>query len=59
MSLTSKKRDGYYDENGTWRRLKHCFVPCKPDRYTCRPPFGVYQKKPKEETETKEEISKS
>ncbi len=34
--------DGYYDDKGTWRRAKFCFVDCG-DRCTCKPPMGVFQ----------------
>lgn len=34
-------RDGYYDDNGHWQRLKRCFMSCG-DRCTCMPPNGRY-----------------
>ena len=40
MSLTSS-HDGYYDENGYWKRTKFCFVSCG-DRCTCLPPNGQW-----------------
>lgn len=41
--------NGYYDEKGTWRRNKYCFVYCGPDRCNCGPPNGIYQLEQKEE----------
>lgn len=34
-------RDGYYDENGYWKRTKYCFMSCG-HRCTCSPPGGVF-----------------
>lgn len=34
-------RDGYYDDEGHWRRTKFCFVSCGA-RCTCSPPNGQH-----------------
>lgn len=41
MSIMSRpsRHDGYYDDNGQWRRTKFCFVSCGV-RCTCMPPNG-------------------
>lgn len=36
MSIFDGGRDGYYGEDGKWRRTKFCFVSCGA-RCTCRP----------------------
>jgi hypothetical protein len=33
--------NGYYDDNGHWRKTKHCFVSCG-SRCNCSPPGGQY-----------------
>lgn len=40
-------RDGYYDENGNWKRTKLCFMHCG-SRCTCSPPGGIYFRPPEE-----------
>lgn len=57
MTFFPKSSTGYYDENGTWQRGKHCFVYCGDARCDCRPPNGVYQLKvtaPMDTTQTKD-----
>ena len=34
-------RDGFYDERGSWRRSRFCFVSCQ-ERCTCTPPNGEW-----------------
>jgi hypothetical protein len=42
MTFAPRFNDGYYDESGSWRRTKFCFVYCG-DSCTCGPPFEIYQ----------------
>jgi len=49
MTFAPNPFNGYYDENGTWQRVKYCFVYCGPDWCDCGPPNGIYQIE-KEET---------
>ena len=39
-SLMTRRVNGYYDDNGIWKRTKFCFAPCHD--CTCAPPNGQY-----------------
>ena len=38
MTFAPRYPDGYYDDNGTWRRTKLCFVDCG-ENCTCKEPM--------------------
>lgn len=42
MTFAPNPFNGYYDKNGTWQKMKYCFVYCG-DRCDCGPPNGIYQ----------------
>lgn len=37
MSIRARQPNGYYNDNGQWVRLKHCFIQCPPERCDCMP----------------------